>query len=298
MKQITPEDIKNANISNAYKDALLEAYQNAREEDDGSFFTAACQAISYIIGLTSEIPTKLNGIDYDELVDKDLADWQEIDNRIVITILKEDEAKSTENIFQLSSWIFDRIYKLKNENFFEHVFQLLQQLGLFSSEKEAIMQMALSYSGFLINNYGQTSFGKVAFKYFDSLWEKAKEGESELLYNLYEILKKNDTSQFTKRRTSLLNDILDSGKNGRYYAIMATEIDDPEMALKLAREESDKKHRSTAYRICFYAKGDEKENYKEYLFSLYKKGTDNNTKSQIKDIWKDDSEKIIQLLGL
>ncbi|WP_025743121.1 hypothetical protein [Aquimarina pacifica] len=302
---ITKEKINKSNVSPVYKEAIINAYDYAQEDEKGYFFDAACKVFRYILQLTDELPEEeQNGIEFKSLID-DTAPWSEIDTRIVKVIVQhvskdEDEEEEYPDLFELSSWLFHRLTNVSQDDFASKIFNLLKEKGLVESEKDMILYLVLSYSVILIRNDQTTSFGRIALSYIDEILALLKkEKESEALLQIYKLLEKENPKEFTNRRENLLEDLLNSGSNGRYYAIMATEQDDPDRALQYAKEESINKYISTAYRVCFYAKGEAKEKYKTMLFELYKEhGIDADRSSRILQIWgKEEGPEIIKLLS-
>ncbi|EZH74143.1 hypothetical protein ATO12_14815 [Aquimarina atlantica] len=299
---ITKEEISRANVSKAYKESILNAYEYAQEDEEGYFFDAACKVFRYILELTDELPKeKLNGIIYDDLID-DSASWSEIDTRIVKVIVQhvsKNEDEEYPDFFELSSWLFDRLENVNTDDFASKILNILQEKGLVESERDMILSLVVAHSVILIRNEQTTSFGKIALSYIDEILALVKkEEESEAIYQIYLLLKKEKPEQFKNRFEALLEDMIQSGTNGRYYAIMATEQDDPERALEYAKEESIDKYISTAYRVCFYAKGNAKEKYKKLLFALYKEhGMNTERSKRVLQIWgKEDRLTILEQL--
>ncbi|TGV01760.1 hypothetical protein [Flavivirga rizhaonensis] len=299
---ITKKEINTSNVSDDYKEAILNAYEYAQEDEKGYFFDAACKVFKYILELTDEIPNdKSNGIDYNKLVDNS-APWSEIDTRIIKVIIHRTKKDDDEylDLFKLSSWLFHRLEKVSGDDFASYIFKILQEQKLITSEKDMILSLILSYSAILIRNKQITSFGKIALSYVDDILTLVKkEEESEAILEMYNLLKKEAPEQFKNRFETLLEDMINSGTNGRYYAIKATERDHPERALQYAKEKSLDKYISTAYRVCFYAKDKVKEHYKKLLFDLYKEyGIDSGRSKRVMDIWGEhEGQKILKLLS-
>ena len=298
---ITKEEINASNVSDVYKTAILKAYKYAQKDEEGYFFVNACKVFKYILELTDEIPNdKHNGINYGKLVDNS-APWSEIDTRIVKIIIANTKKEEDQypGLFELSTWLWSRLEKISNDDFATYVLKILLQHKLVALEKDMILSLILGYSVILILNDQTTSFGKIALSYIDDIIAlMKKEEESEALQEIYNLLKKEDPTQFKNRSEALLEDMLFSGTNGSYYAIMATERDDPERALQYAKEESIDKYISTAYRVCFYTKGQTREHYKKLLFELYKEhGVDSRRSKRVLEIWgKDEGQVILKTL--
>lgn len=294
---ITQEEISTSQVSETYKTSILNAYEYAQKDEKGYFFDPACRVFRYILGLTDEIPTDRNhGIKLSELVD-DAAPWTDIDTRIVQVIIRRLEPDEDEypELFKLSSWLFSRLKNVNNDDFATHIYPVLQKRELVSSEKEMILSLVLGYPVILIRNKQTTSFGKIALNYIDDMLELMKEEEkSEAIYQIYLLLQKEEPVQFKHQFESLLEDMLQSGDDGRYYAIMATEQEYPERALAYAKEESINKYISTTYRVCFYAKGDARDKYKKILFDLYQEhGINTDRSKRVLQIWGEEEGQII-----
>jgi hypothetical protein len=300
-KIITETEIRNTKVSDEYKAAILNAYKYAKEDEDGGFFEKACAVFSYITELTDVVPTGVNGIEYDKLVDN-RAPWTEIDKRIVKVILN---AYDKTKFYSLSSWLYNRLEEVENDNFFPEVYQILLELAIVTSEKDAIEKLILGYSDILIMNDMSTSFGKIALTHFNEIWKSVKNNTARrvkkamTLYSLYELLKIENEPVFNEHSKMMLEDIINSGKNGRYYAILATEQNEPETALLIAKEESTVKYKRTAYRVYFFAKktNNNEAYYRDLLWNIYKEHAETSEdRKRIIEIWgEEDGAPLLKL---
>ncbi len=112
---LTEDEIKQAKISDNFREAVFAAYEYAKTDEDGYFFKEACITLKYIIGITDINPRTRSGIEYDNLVDKS-AQWSEVDNRIIHVILDENRNEGgkyrTRCFYKVASWLTERIEKM------------------------------------------------------------------------------------------------------------------------------------------------------------------------------------------
>ena len=286
---ITPADIKAADISDGFKKCLLEAYEDAQEEDDAYFFEPARRVFAYLIGKTDSPPSVMHGINFDDIVDEN-APWGPLDGRIIDVLIAEENAAP--EYISLFSWLWERLQDLKEEPAYADTRDRMIAAGAAGDDRE-FMNLVMRRRAELLMSSGEavTSFGRAALEHdLDSLWQAAAQSDSHApqhLSCLFALWEKAKPDELEPRADELLEKIEHSGTNGPGYAIDATKRNRPRKAVEIAERAGPEQLKLTLYAIYFYRKKKGSDDFKkEWMDACSKYG-----------VSCDDIERLDDLLG-